>query len=317
MRGLEKSVGIGTILDNDPVPYLIVNDVHVTTTKPGEVDAVFAVALNLPSGQDVTVQYATADGVVKAQTNTPANNDTYSPTSGTLDFPAGVTKQLVTVPVQVNGTPEPNENFSLNLTNPVHAKIFYPQGIATVIFADPPPSEFIIDDGEDGYSQTSGWTNTTNTLAYHLDYDYHAPGNGQDAATWTFADIAPTTYQVFVRWSWFSNRATNAPYTVYDGSTPEGTVPVNQQVAPVGRYVQRSHLAKHRHVPSFVGHARGKARRQRQRLRDRRRGADRGPRNSAASSGDGRRRIRPIDCRWGQGSDRRRRHGLRQRAHRD
>jgi hypothetical protein len=231
---LDKSVGTGTILDNDPIPFLIVNNVHVTTTQPGEVDAVFAVALNLPSGQDVTVQYFTADGSAKANTDNSTDNDTYSATSGTLDFPAGVTKQLVTVPVQVNGSPEPNETFSLNLTNPFHAKIFYPQGIATIIFADPPPSEFIIDDGEDGYSQTSGWTNTTNTLAYHLDYDYHAPGNGQDAATWTFADIAPITYEVFVRWSWYANRATNAPYTIYDGSTPEATVPVNQQVAPTG-----------------------------------------------------------------------------------
>ncbi len=224
---LDKSVGVGTILDNDAIPLLIVNDVHLTTTLPGEIDAVFAVALNLPSGQDVMVQYATADGVAKAGTD-------YSPRSGTLDFPAGVTKQLVTVPVLGSAVYAANEQFSLNLSNAVHANIFDAQGIGTIIFADPPMGETIIDDGEDGYSQTSGWITTTNTLAYHLDYDYHAAGNGQDSATWTFANVVPATYQVFVRWSWFTTRATNAPYTIYDGSTPLGTVAVNQQLPPSG-----------------------------------------------------------------------------------
>jgi hypothetical protein len=224
---IARSPGVGTIIDDDPLPVLVVDDVHVTTTHAGEIDAVFAVALNVPSGQDVTVQYATADGSAKANTN-------YLATSGTLDFPAGVTKQLVTVPVLTGGVPAPNETFSLNLFNPFHAGILDAQGVATIIFAEPPAGDIIIDDGEAGYNQTAGWINSSNTLAYHLDYDYHAPGNGGDMATWTFANLVAEQYQVFVRWAPFSNRATNAPYLVFDGLTPEGTVRVNQQLAPSG-----------------------------------------------------------------------------------
>ncbi len=224
---LIKNPGICTILDNDPTPALVVNDVQVKTTKQGEIDAVFAVALDRPGGDDVTVQYATADGSAKANTN-------YLAASGTLDFAPGVTEQLVTVQVLVSGEPLPNETFSLNLFNAVHADILDAQGIGTIIFANPPTGDIIIDDGEAGYSQTCGWTNTSNTLAYHLDYDFHAPGSGQDTATWTFAYHFPGTYQVFARWSAYTNRATNAPYTIYDESTPLATVAVNQQLAPSG-----------------------------------------------------------------------------------
>ena len=76
--------------------------------------------------------------------------------------------------------------------------------------------------------------NVTNTLAYDLDYDDHTAGNGSDSATWTFTNIPAGSYQVFAHWVQFVNRATNAPYTIYDGSTPQGTVQVNQQLAPVG-----------------------------------------------------------------------------------
>ena len=37
-----------------------------------------------------------------------------------------------------------------------------------------------------------------------------------------------------VTWAAYSNRATNATYQVYDGTTLLGTVQVNQQMAPTG-----------------------------------------------------------------------------------
>ena len=45
------------------------------------------------------------------------------------------------------------------------------------------------------------------------------------------------TYDVSVTWVKGSNRATNATYQIYDGSTLVGTVSVNQRNAPTGTTV--------------------------------------------------------------------------------
>ncbi len=224
---LSKSVGIGTILDNDLAPGLYVNDVFLTTISPGALSAIFTVALGTPSGQTVTVDYATADGTALAGVN-------YIAQAGVLTFAPGVATQMVTVPVIASGVYSPNEKFSLNLFNPVHAPLSDPQGIATIIFANPPINERIIDDGDPGYAQTAGWVNLTNTLAYQLDYDYHAAGTGANFATWTFDGLANGSYEVFAKWIAFGNRASNAPYTILDGATPRGTIVVNQQNSPTG-----------------------------------------------------------------------------------
>ncbi|MEX0679607.1 MAG: Calx-beta domain-containing protein [Pirellulales bacterium] len=225
------NLGHGTIIDNDPLPNFYVSDVQVTTTSPGVLAAVFTVALDAASGREVVVEFATADGDATAD----LPNPDYEPKSGILTFAPGVTTRTVSVPVLTGGTYVPNKKFFLNLRNPLHAFMSDPQGAATIVFGDEPAGEFIIDDGDLGYSRSGGgWTNVTNTLAYHLDYDYHAAGNGSAFATWAFADKDPGSYQVFARWSWFSNRATNAPYTILDGATPLDTVLVNQRLAPTG-----------------------------------------------------------------------------------
>ena len=50
-------------------------------------------------------------------------------------------------------------------------------------------------------------------------------------ATWTAANLPHGQYEVFTRWLPNFNRATNAPFTVYDGVTNRGTVLVNEQLA--------------------------------------------------------------------------------------
>jgi hypothetical protein len=224
---LSKGVGVGTILDNDLVPALYVNDVFLTTTSPEVLAAVFTVALGAPSGQLVTIDFATADGTAVAGID-------YIAQAGVLTFAPGVTTLSVAVPVISTGVYSPNEKLSLNLSNPFHAQLGDPQGIATLIFADPPLNERIIDDGDPGYSQTGGWVNLTNTLAYQLDYDYHAAGTGANSATWNFGSVPNGEYEVFAKWIAFGNRASNAPYTILDGLAPRGTVTIDQRVAPTG-----------------------------------------------------------------------------------
>ena len=170
------------------------------------------------------MQFATHDGTAKAGIN-------YTPTSGTLTFLPGVSSLFVTVPVVGATLGLPDEEFSLDLSNPSSAEIADGHGVCTLIDATPPPTQYIIDDGDPGFSDTgTDWTNRTNTMAYQLDYDYHAAGTGADTATWTFANIPTGSYQVFAHWVPFMNWASNSPYTILDGTAAEGTVTVNQRV---------------------------------------------------------------------------------------
>ena len=84
--------GVGTIVDNDAVPSLAINDVTVTEGDSGSVNAVFTVNLSAPSGLPVSVKYATANGTATAGSD-------YTAKSGTLTFAAGVTTQTMSVAV--------------------------------------------------------------------------------------------------------------------------------------------------------------------------------------------------------------------------
>lgn len=219
--------GIATILDDDPTPGLYINDVNVTTTEAGTLAAVFTVALDAPSGQNVSVQVATSD-------NTAYSGLDYQGLNSLLQFAPGVTSQTVTVPVLTSDLYSPNKTFMVNLYGVVNARLADSQGIGRIIFAAPPVNELILDNGDAGFSRSGGWTNLTNTLAYGLDYEYHAAGNGSGHATWSFGNLPTGAYEVFAKWIPFSNRATNAPYTVLDAGATLGTVLVNQQQFPTG-----------------------------------------------------------------------------------
>jgi hypothetical protein len=91
----------------------------------------------------------------------------------------------------------------------------------------------IIDDSDPGFSTVGNWSLWTNG-GYKGDVHEATGHNGADVASWTFANLAPGQYQVSVTWTPWPDRATNAPYTVLDGTTALATVLVNQQVAPAG-----------------------------------------------------------------------------------
>src|SRR4029078_3373259 len=90
-----KSVGVGTIIDNDPLPGVYVNDVRVTATEAGAFFADFTVALDAPSGRDASVEFATEDATAVAGTD-------YTPLAGVLNFAPGETTKLVRVEVQTH-----------------------------------------------------------------------------------------------------------------------------------------------------------------------------------------------------------------------
>ncbi|WP_406700163.1 Ig-like domain repeat protein [Singulisphaera sp. Ch08] len=96
----------------------------------------------------------------------------------------------------------------------------------------PPFSSIIADDGQAGYSQVGPWKGFAS--GYGSTGRYAPAGDGSAIASWNFAPLAPATYEVQVTWLQGGNRATDAPYRIYDGDTLIRTVRINQRNAPAG-----------------------------------------------------------------------------------
>ena len=100
----------------------------------------------------------------------------------------------------------------------------------------PTPPVVTIDDEDPGFSRTmcSGWTYLSSVSSYQGDRYHHDASTNSHLATWQFTGVIPGWYDVRITWLELSNRATNSPFTVYDGSVSKGTFTVNQQLAPSG-----------------------------------------------------------------------------------
>lgn len=223
---LTDSQGQGTIVNDDRLPpTAYIGDVTVTEGNSGTVLAIFPVGLSTDSTQEVVIQFNTVDGTATAGSD-------YDAQSGAITFAPGETVKTITVPVTADAFAESTENFFVNLTSVTEASSGDLTGTATILFADPQTPEFIVDDGDAGYSQIGDWPTLTNLTAYQLDHRYNVAGSGGDTATWQFTSLASGEYDVMTRWVPFLNRATNAPYSIFDGTDRRGGVRVNQQQPP-------------------------------------------------------------------------------------
>src|SRR5437016_3469112 len=113
---VNKGRGTGTILNDDPLPTLSINDVQVKKNTSGTTDAVFTISLNGATAVPVSIHYVTADGTAKAPGN-------YQSTSGDLNFVPGETSKTVAVKVVGNAIFEPEKIFYLDLSIPTSSTI--------------------------------------------------------------------------------------------------------------------------------------------------------------------------------------------------
>ncbi len=90
---------------------LTINDVSQVEGPPGTTNFVFTVTLSPANAAVVTVNYTTVPGSASAGTD-------YQTTSGTLTFQIGETTQQIIVPVFGDLDPEPNEAFTVVLSDP-------------------------------------------------------------------------------------------------------------------------------------------------------------------------------------------------------
>ena len=123
---LQDGTATGTITDDD-VPSLSITD---ATAVEGE-KARFAVRLDAAGEQTVTVSYGTAGGTATEGTD-------YSGASGTLTFAPGETEKIISVQTREDETDEPDETFTVTLSNPNGATLQGGSATGTITDDDVP-----------------------------------------------------------------------------------------------------------------------------------------------------------------------------------
>jgi uncharacterized delta-60 repeat protein len=117
-----------TILDDETLPSLSISDTSVLEGNSGAANAVFTVTLNTTSPLTTSVSYSTVNGT--------AMGGDYIPQSGVITFSPGITHQLITVTVNGDRQIEPDETFSVLLSNSVNATLAKDTGVATILADD-------------------------------------------------------------------------------------------------------------------------------------------------------------------------------------
>jgi uncharacterized delta-60 repeat protein len=123
------STAVLTIVDGETQPIIRVSDRSLNEGNMGATPFNFTASLTYASTQTISVAYATAPG-------TATSGSDYIAASGTLTFNPGETSK--NIPVNVNGDAiaESDENFFLNLSNPVNATVADGQGIGAILNDD-------------------------------------------------------------------------------------------------------------------------------------------------------------------------------------
>jgi hypothetical protein len=124
--------GIGTIIDNDLYPGVSIGNASRAEGNSGTTAFTFTISLTSARSQESSVRYSTANG---SATSTGGTRD-FQSTSGTLNFPAGVTSKTVTVSVVGDTRLEPDETFFVNLSQPVGLTIADSQGLGAILNDD-------------------------------------------------------------------------------------------------------------------------------------------------------------------------------------
>ena len=115
-----------------PKPALSVAGASLPEGNAGTQSMSFTVALGKATPLRVSVAYATADGTATAGSD-------YTATSGMLVFAPGETSKTLAVPIVGDTTGEPDETFTLTLSNPVNARLGTAQATGAITSDDPAP----------------------------------------------------------------------------------------------------------------------------------------------------------------------------------
>jgi hypothetical protein len=116
---------MGTILDDDPLAIVSFGD--DTSVDEGE-SVVVDVSLDTPSGKPITVAWATVDQS--------ADGSDYEQADGTLEFDPGQTTATITIQTFDDAEVEGDEDFRIELSDPVNAALGDDEVVVTIIDND-------------------------------------------------------------------------------------------------------------------------------------------------------------------------------------
>lgn len=148
---LSQPVILGTIVNDDPIPSISIQDYTPVEPETEGAPAKFIVRLSNPSQYTVTVSWRTdaalnfqALPTLNAATPSPLAGADFTMASGTLTFQPGVTSQVITVATINDSLDEEEEEFWVDLYNPAYAKISDNRGYGVILDNDEPVSVSIV-----------------------------------------------------------------------------------------------------------------------------------------------------------------------------
>ena len=129
---LQKPDALGTIVDNDAEPSLTIADV---TANEGSFSSgfTFNATLSAPSAKPISFRYATTDGTATAGSDYVSSNFVFN-------IPAGTASVNIFVTVLGDNMYEPDEDFFVNISEPVNVSLADNQGRGTIINDDSVPT---------------------------------------------------------------------------------------------------------------------------------------------------------------------------------
>ncbi len=199
---ISRATATGTIINDDvdqsptAPPSASIADLSVAEGNGDHAHFMFTVTLSKVSTTPVTVQYATANGTATGGVD-------YVAGSGTVTFAPGVTSQTVHVDIKGDSVVEPNETFTVTLSNPSGATISRATATGTITDDDGAQAPQYVDISTYGMFHGSDHTSMTNAfeggrtaittealVAYNNQRQFAGlpPATIEQVGTWAFAN---------------------------------------------------------------------------------------------------------------------------------
>lgn len=179
---IQDNQGRGTILDNDSPPSISVSN---ASADEGDGTISFNVTLSSASGKDIDVDYSTSDGSAEAGSD-------YTAKSGNVFISAGSTSGSITIAVIDDNLDEPDESFSVGLSNANNAGLADATASGTIRDNDSQPALSINDASADEGDGTMSFTVSLSKVSgKQVKVDF-STANGSARASSDFTDKSGT-----------------------------------------------------------------------------------------------------------------------------